>query len=401
MTTMQTNMLSGKSARRYDLDWLRFIAIVILLFYHTGMLFNPWEWHIKNNEVSESFRYWMIWLHFWRMPLLLFISGAGTYMALQKRTPGQFAGERFRRLFIPLAFGMFVVVPPQIYFEHINEYNTYWDFYKTIFNFIPYPEGSFSWHHLWFVAYLFVFSLIALPLLIFIRSKKSDPFKLKLKKLLTSPAGILLAPSVFILITQLLLRPHFPEETHGLIDDWAFFMFYFSFFLLGMLCYSAPEIWESIGRNRKHLLVASLFVMVIFYGIYFHFRDFYTLPWSDETVENMFDVTAIFGSWFWVITVIAFGQHYLNRPHPWLKHVNEGLYPFYILHQTVIIAIGYYICQLDLNIFFKFWIVSLLTLASCLMIYFFIIKPFSFMRILFGMKPKAVKEAESVLVGAK
>jgi hypothetical protein len=377
------------SARRNDLDWLRLIAIIILLFFHTGMLFNPWEWHIKNDEISESFRYWMVWLHFWRMPLLLFISGAGTYMALSKRTPGQYAGERFKRLFIPLVFGMFVVVPPQIYFEHINEYTGYADFYKTVFNFVPYPEGSFSWHHLWFVAYLFFFSMIALPLLVFLRSDRSGAFRTKMKRILSSPAGILFVPSVFILVTQGILRPYFPEQTHGLIDDWAFFTFYFLFFLFGMLCYSHSELWESIGKNRKPLLMTSLFTMIIFYGVFFHFRGIVTLPWTIDTVETIFDVVAIFGSWFWVITLIAFGQHYLNRPHPWLKHFNEGLYPFYILHQTVIIAIGYYICQLPWGIFTKFWAVSFLTLMGCALIYFLIIRPFNVTRILFGMKTKS------------
>lgn len=388
--------------RRYDLDWLRFIAIIILLFFHTGMLFNPWAWHIKNSETSESFRYWMIWLHFWRMPLLLFISGAGTYMALSKRSAGQYAGERFKRLFIPLAFGMFVVVPPQIYFEHISEYDGYLDFYKTVFNFIPYPEGSFSWHHLWFIAYLFVFSMLALPFLLYLRSEKSAAFRNRVTRVLSSPAGILFVPFFIILLTQVLLRPYFPEETHALLDDWGFFTFYFCFFLFGMICYSSTTLWKSIGQNRKPLLVASIFLLIPFYAAYFHFREIITLPWDVDTVETIFDVAAIFVSWSTVITVIAFGQHYLNRPHPWLQHFNEGLYPFYILHQTVIIAIGYYVCQLPWGIFAKFWMVSLLTLASCVGFYFLIIRSFNVARVLFGMKPRkagsARQKAESSLV---
>src|SRR5688572_16851021 len=98
----------------------------------------------------------MILLHDCSIPLLFFISGAGTYLALGKRTPRQFAGERFKRLFIPLVFGMLVIVPPQIYFERINLFNGYFDFYKTVFQFKPYPEGSLSWHHLWFILYLFL-----------------------------------------------------------------------------------------------------------------------------------------------------------------------------------------------------------------------------------------------------
>jgi glucan biosynthesis protein C len=388
-----SNSTLSLAERRYDLDWLRLIAIIILLFFHTGMLFNPWEWHIKNNETSGSFRYWMIWFHFWRMPLLLFISGAGTYMALSKRTPGQYAGERFKRLFIPLVFGMFVVVPPQIYYEHISDYNGYWDFYKTVFNFIPYPKGSFSWHHLWFVAYLFVYSLIALPFLLFLRSERSQAFKNKVMKVMSSPAGALFAPSLLIVLSQVILRPFFPEETHDLAHDWAYFTFYFSFFIFGMLCYSSADLWKSIGDNRKSLLIASLFIMIPFYGTYFHFREIITLPWDIETVETIFDVTAIFGSWFWVITVISFGQHYLNKPHPWLKYFNEGLYPFYILHQTVIIAIGYYVCQLSWGIGAKFWAVSLLTLLSCVGFYLLLIRPFNVMRVLFGVKPKKLSGA--------
>jgi hypothetical protein len=197
---------------------------------------------------------------------------------------------------------------------------------------------------------------------------------------------MLFIPSSIILATQIILRPYFPEQTHALINDWAYFVFYFSFFLFGMICYSNPNLWESIGHNRKYLLWASIFILIPFYLTFFHFTGIIHFSWSAETTEVIFDVAAIYVSWFWVITVVAFGQHYLNRPHPWLKHFNEGLYPFYILHQTVIIAIGYYICQLPWSIFAKFWTVSILTLISCLLIYFILIRPVNLTRLLFGMK---------------
>lgn len=374
--------------RRHDLDWLRFIAILILLFFHTGMWFNHWGWHVKNNELSYSFQYWMVWLHFWRMPLLLFISGAGTYMALGKRTPSQFVGERFKRLFIPLVFGMLVVVPPQIYYERIANYHGYLDFYKTVFQFKPYPEGgSLSWHHLWFILYLLIYSLIALPFLIYLRSPKSLKFRAVIFKMLSSPAGVLLIPSILILLTQILLRPYFPEETHDL-KDLGYFVFYMSFFIMGMVCYSNQSLWTSIGNSRKHLLVASLFILVPFYIVYFHFRGLIVLPWTEDQLETTFDVLGIFVSWFTVITVIAYGQHYLNRPHPWLSKISEGLYPFYILHQTVIISMGYYICQLNWSIAAKFWSISFITLIFCVGFYLILIRPFNMMRLFFGVKKK-------------
>ncbi len=381
--------LTINDQRRYDLDWLRFIAIAILLFFHTGMWFNTWGWHVKNNETTVSFQYWMIWSHNFRMQLLLFISGAGTFMALGKRTSSQFAGERFKRLFIPLLFGMLVVVPPQIYYERINQFSSYWDFYKTVFQFKPYPEGgSLSWHHLWFILYLLVYSLITIPFLKFVRSPKSEKFKNVVFKLLSSPAGLLFIPSSFILITQIFLRPYFPEETHSLYNDWAFFTYYFIFFLLGIICYSSQKLWEVIGSNRKALLVALVFSLIPFYIVYFHFRGLIALPWPEDTVETTFDVIAIFVSWFTVITIIAFGQHHLNKPHKWLSTIGEALYPFYILHQSVIIAIGYFVCQLDWSIAAKYWSICFLTLTSCVGFYLLCIRPFNIMRLLFGVKLK-------------
>jgi glucan biosynthesis protein C len=374
--------------RRHDLDWLRLIAIVILLFFHTGMWFNTWGWHVKNNETTATFNYWMIWSHYFRMPLLLFISGAGTYMALGKRTPKQFARERFQRLFIPLVFGMFVIVPPQIYFEHIKDYATYWNFYKTVFQFVPYPQGSFSWHHLWFILYLFLFSLLAIPFLTYLRSSRSKKFQEKIFRVLSTAAGILFVPSGLILITQIFLRPIFPEETHALIDDWAFFVFYFAFFFFGILCYSNSLLWTSIEKNRKYLLGATFLTLIPFYTLYFHFRELIVLPWTEDMIETSFDVVALFLSWVTVITIIGYGQHYLNKPHPWLSKINEGLYPFYILHQTVIIWIGYYVCQWNWSISAKYWTISILTLLSCVGFYLLIIRPINFMRFLFGVKLK-------------
>lgn len=378
-------METQASIRRHDLDWLRFFAIILLLFYHTGMWFSTWDWHVKNEETSLIFNYWMIWSHDWRMPLLLFISGAGTFMALGKRTKSQFVKERFKRLFVPLVFGMFVIVPPQIYFERIQEFSSFWEFYPTTFDFEPYPKGNFSWHHLWFIAYLLVFSILILPLLAYLRKPASQPFKNYMEWIFTKPLGALLIPAGLILLSQGLLRPYFPEETHD-FQDWAYFVFYFLFFAFGLIFYSNPRLWDSLGQNRKIYLWAAILILIPFYGAYLHFRGVWQLPMTTDAVETFFDVTSIFLSWFTVLSIIAFGQFYLNRPHPILKHVNEGLYPFYILHQTVIIVIGYYVCKWDLTIWSKYWIISFATLEVCLAVYIGLIRPFNGMRFLFGMK---------------
>jgi len=166
----------GIKQRRYDLDWLRVSAFYILILYHVGMIFVPWDFHIKNSQTAEWFETWMAFLSQWRLPLLFMISGIVINYSLGKRSGNEFIRERLKRLLIPPVFGMLVIVPPQIYYERIFngvQYVSYWDFWKTVFHLQPFPQGNFSWHHLWYVVYILVYSLIAVPLFLYLLSEKS------------------------------------------------------------------------------------------------------------------------------------------------------------------------------------------------------------------------------------
>src|SRR4030095_14461870 len=141
------------ASRQAYLDWLRIMAIVGVLFFHSAMHYGAErEWHIKNNEPSHMLMECNFFLHQFRMPLLFFISGTVTYFMLQKRSSGSFIGLRFRRLLVPLIFGMLVIVPPQVYMERLTQgFNrSFADFYPSIFTTGSYPAGNMSWHHLWF-----------------------------------------------------------------------------------------------------------------------------------------------------------------------------------------------------------------------------------------------------------
>lgn len=198
---------------------------------------------------------------------------------------------------------------------------------------------------------------------------------------------MLFIPSTFIFATQLILRPFFPDELHNMTDV-AYIVFYGCFFFFGAIFYSDALLWQSVEKNRNKLLIAAILILLPFYGVFIHWHKFITLPFDERTLELIFDVSQVFLSWFTLITVIGFGQHYLNKPHPVLPYTNEGLYPFYILHQSVIISIGFYICKLDWSIAAKFWSICTLTLISCVAFYFLIIRPFNLMRLFFGVKPK-------------
>lgn len=369
--------------RYHDLDWLRVIAILLLQLFHTGMFYVPWEWHIKNPEISNALVYPMAWLHYWRMPLLLVISGAGTCFALGYRGPGTYLRERFRRLMVPLLFGMFVVVPPQIYFEHIKEYGSYWEFWRTVFNFVPYPEGSFSWHHLWFILYLMLYSALGLPLMLFLRSGKSVRFRDWLVRLTTARPGgygLFLVP---LFVSQLVLRPYFPETTNSLVDDWASFTYYLCFFLFGFVCCQEPRLWESIRGRRRGNGIIALVMIAAFNTV----RGFY--PDNESNAYRFFYMfTAATMAWYWILALMGYARTLLTRDNAFIRYANEATYPFYILHQTAIIAVAYYVAKSGLVAVAPSYLVVLtVSFALSMGLYHFVIRPVAPLRFVFGMKP--------------
>ncbi|MDB5242473.1 MAG: acyltransferase, partial [Spirosoma sp.] len=342
----EENRLSA-STRRYDLDWLRVIAILTLLFYHTGMIYVSWGWHIQSIEQSQPMEEVMRWLHRWRMPLLFFISGAGTFFALRKRTAGVYAGERVRRLFIPLVFGMFVIVPPQIYIEWLFQgrfTGSYAEFYPQVFKFQPYHDGgrggAFSWHHLWFICYLFFYSLLSIPLFRWLKSDAGQRFTDRVGLLIARPGGAI-SLLLIIIASQVLLKPYFPEETHALTNDWAYFVKNLLLFWFGYVLVSRRPFWQALTNQRQIFLVGTVLCTVILYGS--------RAVWGQDVIDNtlwldlLYSINSDCLTWFSVLMTIGYGYRYLNIDKPILKHLNEAVYPFYILHQTVIVLIWYYV----------------------------------------------------------
>ena len=376
--------------RRYDLDWLRVIAIITLLFYHTGMIYVSWGWHIQSTETSPAFENSMRWLHRWRMPLLFFISGAGTFFALKKRTYSGYAGERVKRLFIPLVFGMFVIVPPQIYLEWLFRgrfSGSYAEFYPNVFGFQPYHDGgkggAFSWHHLWFIAYLFLYSLLSIPFFRYLKSASGQRLTDRIGKLVAIPGGALWL-GLLIIISQLITRPFYPDETHALINDWAYFIENLLLFWLGYILVSRPAFWQQLASQRRIFLIATIIFTIVLYGM------LTIVGYKRIDTELALDVTyfinGLFLMWASVLMSVGYSYHYLNRNHPILPYLNQAVYPFYILHQTVIVIIGYWILKTNLGIYSGFLVVSLSTLGVCVTLYWLLIRPFKLTRLLFGIK---------------
>nr|WP_299072608.1 acyltransferase family protein [uncultured Allomuricauda sp.] len=371
--------------RRYDLDWLRVIVFGLLIFYHVGMFFVPWGWHVKNNVTYDWLRWPMIFLNQWRLPILFVISGMGTYYALGKRSLWKFNLERFLRLGIPLGVGMLLIVPPQVYFERLANgqfSGPYWKYFTTVAFEGIYPEGNISWHHLWFLPYLFLFSLVLSPVLVYLRRNETK-FVQWIKRQIQKPYG----PYIFVIplyVLEACVEPFF-DITHALIDDWFNISFSIVLFFFGFLLIATKDaFWECL----KSIKTKALFIGIIAFSsqviIWLFFEDGYVVHFT----EAMLKVVNI---WSWILVLFAYAAQYLNKPSKKLAYANRAVYPFYILHQTITVAIAYYLIDLDWGLLPKGVILVVGTFGLSWLIYDLLILRIPFLHPLFGLKRKKVK----------
>jgi glucan biosynthesis protein C len=375
--------------RQAYLDWLRILAILGVLFFHSAMAFvADWGWHIKNKETSNLLLEFNFWLHNFRMPLLFFISGTVSYFMLQRRSGGGFIGLRFRRLFIPLLFGMLIIVPPQVYMERLTQGYTgnFWSWYPSIFQTGAYPKGNLSWHHLWFILYLLLYDILCAPAFVWLLSARGQRWLTRLNGLAAGKRiYLLIIPGMIVRTTMTIRWP----ESNDLIHDPGYGLYWLLFLLAGFLCIANPLLMDSLERNRRSsLMMAFLALLAIHYLRWNHREPWDALAhWKQDPRTYLYLALNAWNAWAWVMTAIGYGKKYLNRRHRVLDYLNQAVYPFYILHQTVIVVLVYYVVQTTDGIGMKYLFVLGVTFALTVGIYHLFIRPFGMMRLLFGMKP--------------
>lgn len=369
-----------ENQRRYDLDWWRVISITLVYLHHVCMPFNGDDFHIMNTDSSKVLDDVMVFFEQFRLPLLFLISGTGTMFAFKKRSWLTFIKERSTRLLLPLVFGIFFIVPPQTYYESRDQYGSYLDVYNNF---------SFDANHLWFIENLFIISIVLIPFVLFLNACRSEGLMKSLDFITSRKAGVLLWV-VPLIIGFVLLKKIFPSDDKD-IKNLSVTFYYGYFFISGMLFTRSTHIWEHLMNHRRFNATAFLLSTLLFYG-YYLLPDAYISPYfSIPTRWNIWYLVCALVGWTLVTTLLGYGQLWFNKKSKLLTMCNEAIYPFYILHQTVIIIAGYYILQLDLSIGLKIVLLLGVSLPTIIVLYRLLVYPFKVTRILFGMKSKVQK----------
>lgn len=370
--------------RRYELDWLRVLAILAIFVFHCTRFFDSDDWSIKNSTAYLLVDIWKGFTTIWGMPLILLISGASIFYALGKIGPRTYIKGLLARLLLPLALGTFTHIAYQVYLERLfkGEFSgSFFEFYPHYFEGMYGLGGNFAWMglHLWYLEALFIFSLVLLPLFWWLKRHRSGQrFTAALGALLARPGG----PFLFALPVVLLIYSLDPETLGNRnLGGWSVFI-YPIFLIAGFLIVSHEGLQARIQDMRWFSLGSGLLLTgLLMYRVFGPTASGFTFSGFDPR-----DLLLSLNSWCWLLAVIGFGMRYLNRDTSFLKYANEAALPFYILHQTVIVTLGFFVVRWSLPDWVKFLFILACSLLITWLVYEFLVRRFRLIRLLFGMR---------------
>lgn len=339
---------------RPDIDALRVLAVFLVLLVHSAMVYSPWQvWHVQNAERSK----WLAELTLlpgpWLMGLFMLLAGRSAFYSLETRTNRVYITERFSRLFIPLFAGTFLLIPPMMYVRRTLDgaySGSLIGFWPHFFDGL-YPEGNLSWGHLWFLAYLLLYGILLLPVLRYISRVLGDGERTGIRY-----GYWLLVFVALCAAAQVALRAPFPQ-TNALVGDWANHAQLVPAFLLGYGLAADGRLEATLDRFRYVSLGVAVIAStgIAIYAWPGTFGDrlpaayswSYALFWSAESVVT----------WSWIFAITAFAQRVVTTEPYWLVRAREEVYPFYVLHQPVLVFVAWKLVPLDLPVFAEFLLV--------------------------------------------
>lgn len=376
-----------KPRRYYDIDWLTVLAMLMIFFFHCARFFNFEDWHVKNNQLDEAMTLFVAIVSQWIMSLFFILSGINSYYSLKSRTSGRYIGNRFQRLVVPFMFGTFILlIPMQVWIERVSHAQfdgSFIEFYPHYFEGFYAFGGNFAWMglHLWYLEMLFIFTLLTFPLFIFLKKERiqkrlsgATPFFTK--------AGAIFLFGVPLFLMELIVNLQPEGVGVRAFGGWSP-LSYLVVFMLGFLIAFDFRYRETMEKSR----FISLALGILTTSLMFLF-PVDLAPLGNAAQYSVTIFCRSFNSWFWLVAILGFGSKYLNFNHEILNYAREAVLPFYVLHQTIIVGIGFYIANWEMNVMVKYLILSTVSFIMLIAMYDLLIKRFSVLRFIFGMKVK-------------
>jgi peptidoglycan/LPS O-acetylase OafA/YrhL len=357
----QTTRATG-TARVHCVDWLRALAVLGVFVYHTLQPFSMHDWHVKNSQLSEGVEAVVSFIDPWGIAFFFLIAGASSYLGLRRRTAGQYVGERLMRLLIPLTVAYLILSPVQAFIEerHFGRYSGSFIaglplFFQDVASRLPstlvHPLLVDRTYHLWFLVFLLWFSLLGLPLFLWLRAPGREALSAWLGEH-AGRRGATLLLGVPIMLLPLAVLPVWPGA-----QDWGTFVYLLGFFVAGYLLMSEGRLLEAVRRDLALALGLALLVdlVMLVIGVPRFLDTWQQAPsysWPYVWSYLLVGVQA----WAWVHVVLGLGMRARSFRRPLPRSVGAAAMPFFLVHQPVILAVAFFVVRWGSGLFPK-WVV--------------------------------------------
>jgi peptidoglycan/LPS O-acetylase OafA/YrhL len=378
--------------RLFYLDWLRVLAVLGVFVAHTGDIFDTLYWHTRNGGQGMSWNALATFGAEWGMSLVFLLAGASAWFALLSRSGNQFIGERFKRLLIPFLVAFVLLSPFQAFLLSYFIASGYSLFHGTLLQFFPYffkhmHIGSdlrfltIYGYHLWFLAFLFLISMMALPLLLYVKRERGMRFISWLAVFCQRPAALFMFVLPLALV-RMSLWAFFPGY-----QGWTDFYSWFVLFVCGFIMFSNNRFEMAIRKQGKIFLpVACMCMLTLLASNVFGILNDWEKASGYSPVYLCYQLLLSIASWSMTVSALYLAMRFLNFHNKVLQYANEAVLPFYVIHQPVILIIAFYVLAWDMPTRVKYVFVSMAALIATLVVYELLIRRFKPLRWLFGMK---------------
>lgn len=368
---------STRSHRRPDLDWVRVLAVLLLVPVHCANIFNQDPVivaYVKDTaELELLIQLKDLFFSRWRLETLFLIAGGVSWYALAKRSSSQYVRERATRLLLPLVFSVVVIFPVMVNAGRLGQPGapSLAEMYSRFFLQAPTDltgmDGHFTPSHLWFILFLFLFSLVGVPLFQLLRKPWAQQ---AVAWSLNWPWTIYLFVIPLTLIRQ--------ANLVGLDDKDP--LYYFLIFAFGYATINQPRFQEAVDRYLP-LSVAIAVAVTVISVLYFPRH-----PAPGTTDELAVLWLFRISQWTWVLAALGAAHRWLNRDGPVLRYASQAVYPFYILHLPLATLTAYFVVQTSLPPGLKYTIIVLAAIALSLALYEGLVKRVDVLRVSFGLR---------------
>ena len=367
------NTTDAFSSRRYDVDSIRVIALLLLILYHTAISFQTWATEIsfiENNQSLEPFWFFaMNLINIWRIPILFVVSGMGLRFAMERRNWSVLISDRMLRIGLPLVFGTLCVVPIYMYIFH--------NYYEIKQFYAPHPG------HLWFLVNILFYVLILIYVFNYFKEHPENKLYVFLKRTIKKPFGIIPIFASLIIVESVAVNP----------EIYPLFVFSLHGWLIGLVCFFngfvlvslKEDFWNAVNKIKWLALILA----VCLYGLRIYNYD-------SELISSRIAINLLTGfeSANWMLAALGLGAAFLNKPSKLLSYMSSAVYPVYIVHLPIQFFFCSLVFPLSITASFKLLIVLACTYAGSFLVYE-IVKRIKWVRLLFGMKNELIKNIKS------